>query len=157
MFKTMFNECECVPCAPRVKARTNLANAQIIGNVPVEATQRDYAIQLIGKIGEEHVQTLRKQFHMDNESPKTFLELKAIIEAGDYIVSDLAKSEEAKYYGIFYGVKFGQPADKEGYDVAKDVLKAAAQKALTGVTLKPIDALEGVIDDFEAWVYTPAA
>jgi len=158
MDKTMFddNECPCVGISPRVKARTQIANAQIIGNVPVEATQRDYAIGMIKAIGDKHYAALRKQFHMDSETPKTFLELEALMKAGDYTVTDQAKSDEAQYYGTFYGVKFGKPADKDGYEAAKEVLKAAAQKALTGVTLKTIDALEGVIDDFEAWAYAPA-
>lgn len=161
--KTMFDEIECTaPSAPRVKARTQIANAQIIGNVPVEATQRDYATQLIGAIAEKHNQALRKQFHMDNERPKTAEELIAAIKGDAFILdTQMIKLHAAEikrgYFNNEFGITWGSPPDTDGYEAAKVALKAAAQKALTGATLKSIDALEGVIGDFEAWVYTPAA
>lgn len=153
---------ECTPCcvAPAAygantkfgfKTKAAVANAQVINAVPVEATQRDYAIELIKSIGEKHAKALRVQFNMDLVNPSTFLELEKLIKDGNYTVSDMAREDDAKYCHMFYGVTFGKPADKEGYNSAKEVLKAAAQKALTGVTLKPVDQLEAVIDGFEAW------
>lgn len=158
----MFDDNDCAPCAPRLKARTNIANAQIIGNAPVEATQRDYAIQRIKAIGETHAQALRKQFHMDGDRPRTAEELIAAIK-NDRFTLDTAMlklhATEIKrgYFNNEFGITWGQAPDGDGYEAAKEVLKDAAQKALDGVTLKTVDALEGVIDDFEAWVYTPAA
>lgn len=157
---TMFDE--CIAEAPRkikFAAKTvqaPMANAQVIGSVPVEATQRDYAIALIKQIGEQHAKALRVQFNMDPKNPGTFLELEALIKAGDYTVTDDAKKEDARYYNVFYGVTFGKPADKDGYEAARAVLKAAAQKALTKVTLKPIEELEAVIEDFEGWTLPTA-
>lgn len=157
--QTMFDE--CTPCeAPRIKrafGAVSNANAQVIGAVPVEATQRDYAIARVKAISDKHAKTLRVLFNMDEKKPETFLELEAMIKAGDYTVSDKAKSDDARYYNLFYGVTFGKPADKAGYEVAREVLKVAAQKALDKATLNTLDVLEAVIDDFEAWVYTPAA
>lgn len=148
----------CVtPATYGVKVRGSMANAQIINAAPVEATQRDYAIELIKSIGEKHNQTLRAQFNMNPTHPQTWTELKALIDVGDFTVDkDVLDSEYATYAGPLYGVTFGKPADKDGYKIAQETLKAAAQKALTAVTLKPIDQLETAIDDFEAWVYTPA-
>lgn len=138
------------------KAKAVMANAQIINAAPVEASQRDYAIELIKKIGEDHAQALRVQFHMDGDRPKTAVELIAAIKDGNYTLdqvrlADFAGSIEAGFYNNEFGIRWGKPADAEGYKAAKEVLKAAAQKALTAVTLKPIDQLEAVIDDFEAW------
>lgn len=157
--QTMFDE--CIPCeAPRIKrafVSAPVANAQVIGAVPVEATQRDYAIARVKAIADKHVRALRVQFNMDEKKPQTFLELEAMIKAGDYTVSEKALNDDAHFYNVFYGVTFGKPADKAGYEVAREVLKVAAQKALDKATLNTLDVLEAVIDDFEAWVYTPAA
>lgn len=150
----MFDECTLKPQGFKIKRAAviaPMASAQVISSVPVEATQRDYAIERIKAIGDKHAQALRVQFNMDTLSPKTFLELEALVKAGDYTVSDLAKSEDAHYYSVFYGVHFGKPKDEAGYDAAKEVLKAAFQKALDGATLKTIDVLESVIEDFEDW------
>lgn len=146
---------ECTPCVPKgygIKAKAAFANAQVINATPVEATQRDYAIALIKTIGEKHAEDLRKQFHMGNEMPKTFLELVDAIKNGNYTVNETeVNSDVAAYAGWNYGVNWGTKPDHDGYKAAREVLKAAAQKALTGATLKPLDQLEAVIDDFEAW------
>lgn len=155
----MFDECSMTtPIGPAVPPRgfgikkAAVANAQIINSVPVEATQRDYAIELIKSIGEKHAQGLRVQFHLDNETPKTFLELVDAIKNGNYTLNEHeVNSDVAKYAGWNYGVHWGAKADYVGYKVANEALKAAAQKALTGVTLKTLDQLEAVIDGFEAW------
>lgn len=128
-----------------------IANAQVIAAVPVESTQRDYAIERIKAIGEKHAQALRVQFHLDSQTPKTFLEMEAMIKAGDYTVGDLAKDDDARYSHIFYGVTFGKPADKEGYKAAKEVLKVFIQKALDQATLREVTELEAIIDGVEAW------
>lgn len=159
--QTMFDE--CTPCsAPRTKVRGAVANAQIIGNVPMEATQRDYAIELIKSLGEKHAQALRKQFHVDGNRPQTAQELISMIENKQYTLDTVALAKNAEeikrgYYNNEFGITWGTPPDNVGYEAAREALKSAAQKVLTAVTLRPIDVLEGVIDDFEAWVYTPAA
>lgn len=151
------NDC-CVSTAPmpRLKARTTIANAQIIGNVPVEATQRDYAIERIKAIGEKHAAALRVQFRMDGQRPRTALELIDFIKNGKYTLDDaMVNSEDAIHFFNEYGINWGEKPDRVGYAAAKEVLKTAAQKALDAATLKTLDALEGVIDDFEAWTYVP--
>lgn len=155
---TMFDE--CTPCAP-VKIRRSfvsapVANAQVIAAVPVESTQRDYAIERIKAIGEKHAQALRVQFHMDSQTPKNFLELEAMIKDGNYTISDRVKDDDTQYMPLFYGVTFGKPADKDGYKAAKDVLKTAVQKALDKATLSAVTELEGVINDIEAWTLPTA-
>lgn len=157
--QTMFDECT----APRkVRINAPMANAQVISAVPVEATQRDYTIERVKALGEKFAQGLRKQFHMDSDRPTTAVELITAIENKTYTLDTnllRVQAEEIKkgYFNNEYGINWGLPADVAGYGAAKEVLKAATQKALDGATLKPIDALEGVITDFEAWVYTPAA
>jgi len=159
--KTMFdNEC-CVSTAPRVKTRAAIANAQVIGGVPVEATQRDYAIERVKAIADKHYAAFCKQFHMDNDRPQTAVELIAAIKNDQFTLdTNLLKTQADQikkgYFNNEYGINWGPTPDIDGYNTAKEVLKDAAQKALDGATLKPLDALEGVIDDFEAWVYTPA-
>lgn len=152
---TMFDE-----CTPRVKAKVlaPMANAQIIGNIPVEATQRDYTVTRIGQIADRHDSALRVQFHLDSQNPGTFLELEKLIKDGNYTVNkDLVTADDAKFYSVFYGVTFGKPADKDGFKAARLALKTATQKALDAATLGDLSALQGVIADFEGWVYTPAA
>ena len=161
--KTMFND-ECCVAAnpfPRTKSRA-IANAQIIGNIPVEATQRDYAIDRVKALAEKHVKTLRKQFHLDGDRPQTAAELIAAIKNDAYTLDLDALKKNADgikrgYYNNEYGINWGQAPDLDGYNKADHALAIVAQKALDGATLKTLDALEGVINDFEAWVYTPAA
>lgn len=150
----MFDECTpCVaPAAYGVKVRGSMANAQVINAVPVEATQRDYTIERIKDLGEKYAQALRVQFHMDQQHPQTFLQLVDAIKNGNYTVNEEeVNSEVAAFAGWSYGVRWGIKPDRDGYKAAKEVLKAAAQKALTKATLKPIDQLEAVIEDFEGW------
>jgi hypothetical protein len=157
--KTMFNE--CCDAAPRVKTRMAIANAQVIGNTPVEATQRDYTTERVKAIADKHSKTLHEQFHMDSDRPRTAAELIAAIKNDQFTLNtELLKTraDEIKrgYYNNEYGINWGPSPDIDGYNAATEALKAAAQKALDGATLKSLDALEGVINDFEAWVYTPA-
>lgn len=151
-----YDEISCVPCAPRLKARTvmaPMANAQVISQPTVEASQRDYAIERIKAIGEKHARALRVQFNMDaDRQPETFNELKAAFDSGNYVVDkEKTDSEFAGHYSIFYGVKWGKPADKAGYEAAKAILQDDAQKFLDVVTLKTIDDALKAIGDFEAW------
>lgn len=147
-----------VPCVKKARILAPMANAQVIGSVPVEATQRDYAIQRIKAIGEKHANALRVQFYMDSEeTPKTARDLIAAIKEDAFRLDEklLAKNEEnLQYFGPFYGIDWGKNApDTKGYEAAKEVLKTAAQKALDGATLKPVDQLEAAIDDFEGWKF----
>lgn len=146
---------ECTPCAqPKIKRAfisAPVANAQVISNVPVEATQRDHAIARVKQIGEKHDAALRVQFNINHKIPHTFLELEALIKSGDYTVSDAAKSDDAKFWNVLWGVTFGKPADKDGYEAARDTLKEALQTAVDNVTLADIDTLLTEIEDFKAW------
>lgn len=153
--KTMYEE--CIPCAPRVKTRSAIANAQVINAVPVEATQRDYTIERVRDIADKFDTALRVQFHMDSEMPKTFLQLVDAIKNGNYRVDeDKINAYDAQYMGWHWGVTWGLKPDYVGYEAAKKVLKTATQKALDAATLKTPDALQGVIDDFEAWTLPTA-
>lgn len=159
----MFDECNmCAPCAPTPKSlfkkgliAAPVANAQVIAAAPIEANQRDHAIARIRAIGEKHASALRVLFHMDNITPKTFLELEAIIKAGNYTVTDVAKGDDAQYYSLFHGIKFGKPADKDGYNAARDILKGVCQKYIDVVTMKPLDEAFNALEEFEAWTYNP--
>lgn len=152
----------CMEAEPYVKkSRTQIANAQIIGNTPVEATQRDYAIARVKALADKHNLALRKQFHMDGERPQTAVELIAAIKNDTFHLDEFQLKQHANeikrgYFNNEFGIVWGPEPDTKGFEAAQEVLKEAAQKALDGATLKPIDALEGVIDDFKAWVYTPA-
>lgn len=158
----MFDISECAPCAPTpMKLRVTGANAQVINAVPVEATQRDYAIALIKKIGEEHAQVLRKQFHIDGDRPRTAQQLIDAIKNDQFTLDQgklAANAEEIQlgYYNNEFGIVWGPAPDAKGWTAAKDVLKDAAQTALTKATLNTIDKLEGVIEDFKAWTLPTA-
>jgi len=152
--QTMFDECVSAPCLPRVKAKVlaPMANAQVIGATPIEATQRDYVVQRISQIKDKHNSALRVQFNMDPKNPSTFLELEKAIKDGDYTVDlEKAKSGDARWNGIYYGVTFGKPTDEEGYNAARQVLKIATQKALDKAALRSPDQLEALIEEFEGW------
>jgi len=156
---TMFDE--CTPRAPnkmRFKVSSPVANAQVINAVPVESTQRDYAIGRIEAIGEKHAKALRPQFFMDaQDQPQTAVALIKAITEGDFILDQNAIDSHAEeiergYYNSFFGIKWGKnKPDVAGYKAAKDTLKVFIQKAVDQATLREVTELEAIIDGVEAW------
>lgn len=162
----MFDECapSCLPsCQPRkVRVNAPMATASVVGNVPVEATQRDYATARIKDTITKLDAILQKQFNIGEQRPRTAVDLIAAIKDGEYtldtkVLTEYAEGIKSGYYNNEFGIKWGKPADTEGFTLARKALKDAAQAALDVATLGPVDGLQKAITDFEAWVYTPAA
>lgn len=160
-----------IPCAPTKacnKAPTTKGDKMhTYSNVSVDMTKtdpnaaaREYLANQFWQIRDKKVAELRKQFYIDQTLPKTLQELADMLKNGKYVIPKLEK-DPTRHVDMYWPgyIEFrdpSKPADREGYEKAREAFADAQLKAERIVAVKDpsTDGLAAV-EALEAWTYTP--
>lgn len=121
---------------------------------PPELTQAEFLKDRLETLKDNKKAALRAKFFINEpKSPSTLGELRARLAAGQFTIADHGYTDDYRVYGadswISWRTKDTQ-ADQAGYDAAKAVLKAAAQKVADEIMSLDYNRGLTAVQQFEA-------
>lgn len=155
--------CYPVPCAttcvgiPKTKKEEipmNYNQTAIVATAAAESEtpkQRRYLMNRVYDVYSTKRAELEKKFNINDIYPQSPEELAQLIKDGHFYIKGLdTPKAERRYFDMYSALRFRKaPADQEGFEKAKDELKAARQVAEDAIAILPIEDAFTAFKTFE--------
>lgn len=126
------------------------------GNSTVEGVQRNALLDDLSTTLDEHMDTLRDQFNMnENQRPRTFAALVDAIKNGMYTPPE--KDLESDWKDAFSRPKWGDPSkkpDSAGFQLATQAADEEYRRVRLNLVVLPVDQALSLTEKFREWTYT---
>lgn len=137
--------------APMCKANNQEKESEMYTDKDIETRQRDHMLRRAEKVCYAKEADAAKTFHLTNDDyPQTFVELKARIEAGKYVLDE---KQDAMKYGPLSAVTWRDPAtpeDRPGFEAWQVLLKKSYVNTKDQIIVLPVTDGLKALQAFEA-------